>query len=279
MVARVKSYKAGFVTVRFQHHVPTHTLADILALKEKTGHSTVAVTEDGTADGKLLGIVTSRDYRVSRMEHRYPGFRIHDARLTSSSRRLPIPRLKEANDIIWEHKLNSLPADRRQPAPGLYGVPQGLRPAQGKPQRAARQAEALCRRRRHQHPRLRAARSRAGRGGRGRAVHRLLRGLLRVAEAARLPGSARTTATPSRSARATLWIATASVSWQKAGADFVKVGIGGGSICITREHEGHRPRSGDCADRGCRGARRILSRRPASTSRSAPTAASCTIIT
>ena len=28
----------------------------------------MAVTDDGTANGKLLGIVTSRDYRVSRME-------------------------------------------------------------------------------------------------------------------------------------------------------------------------------------------------------------------
>ena len=66
MVARVKNYKAGFV-VSDSNIRPDQTLADILALKEKTGHSTVAVTEDGTATGKLLGIVTSRDYRVSRM--------------------------------------------------------------------------------------------------------------------------------------------------------------------------------------------------------------------
>ena len=66
MVARVKSYKAGFV-VSDSNITPDGTLADILALKEKTGHSTVAVTDDGTATGKLLGIVTSRDYRVTRM--------------------------------------------------------------------------------------------------------------------------------------------------------------------------------------------------------------------
>ena len=64
MVAAVKGYKAGFV-VSSSNIRPDQTLADILALKEKTGHSTVAVTEDGTANGKLLGIVTSRDYRVS----------------------------------------------------------------------------------------------------------------------------------------------------------------------------------------------------------------------
>lgn len=67
MVKRVKSYKAGFVT-SVSNIKPDQTLADILALKEKTGHSTVAVTDDGSANGKLIGIVTSRDYRVSRMD-------------------------------------------------------------------------------------------------------------------------------------------------------------------------------------------------------------------
>ena len=52
-------------------------------------------------------------------------------------------------------------------------------------------AQALCGRRRHQHPRLCRARSGSGRGGRGRSVHRLLRGLLRVAEAAPWHGYAR----------------------------------------------------------------------------------------
>ena len=66
MVARVKSYKAGFV-VSDSNISPDATLRDILALKEKTGHSTVAVTEDGTPNGRLVGIVASRDYRVSRM--------------------------------------------------------------------------------------------------------------------------------------------------------------------------------------------------------------------
>ena len=71
MVARVKSYKAGFV--RSDSNIsPDATLSDILALREQTGHSTVAVTEDGTADGRLVGIVTSRDYRVSRMAPETP---------------------------------------------------------------------------------------------------------------------------------------------------------------------------------------------------------------
>ena len=60
MVQRAKSYKAGFV-VSDSNITPESTLKDILALKEKTGHSTVAVTTDGTAQGKLVGIVTSRE--------------------------------------------------------------------------------------------------------------------------------------------------------------------------------------------------------------------------
>ena len=107
MVARVKGYKAGFVTSDSNLR-PDHTLADVLALKEKTGHSTVAVTEDGTPTGKLLGIVTGRDYRVSRMELHTPV----SAFMTPRERLITAPAdttLKTANDIIWDHKLNSLP--------------------------------------------------------------------------------------------------------------------------------------------------------------------------
>ena len=107
MVARVKAYKAGFI-VSDSNIKPDQTLADILALKEKTGHSTVAVTDDGTATGKLLGIVTSRDYRISRMstEEKVESF------MTPFDKLITAPAdttLKEANNIIWDHKLNSLP--------------------------------------------------------------------------------------------------------------------------------------------------------------------------
>ncbi|MGN0759289.1 MAG: IMP dehydrogenase, partial [Candidatus Ventricola sp.] len=107
MVAAVKGYKAGFVTSNLNIR-PDQTLADIIALKEKTGHSTVAVTEDGTANGKLLGIVTSRDYRVSRMDTSTPV----SSFMTPLDKLITAPEgtsLKEANDIIWDHKLNSLP--------------------------------------------------------------------------------------------------------------------------------------------------------------------------
>ena len=107
MVARVKGYKAGFVTSA-SNLTPENTLADVLALKEKNGFSTVAITEDGTPNGKLLGIVTSRDYRVSRMS---PEDKVADF-MTPREKLITAPAnttLKEANNIIWDHKLNSLP--------------------------------------------------------------------------------------------------------------------------------------------------------------------------
>ena len=107
MVARVKGYKAGFVTSA-SNLTPDATLADVLALKARNGFSTVAITADGTANGKLLGIVTSRDYRVSRMEKtdKVCSFMTPREKLVTA----PLgTTLKEANDIIWDNKLNSLP--------------------------------------------------------------------------------------------------------------------------------------------------------------------------
>ena len=107
MVKRAKDYKAGFV--RSDSNLrPDQTLADVIALREKTGHSTMAVTADGTPEGKLLGLVTSRDYRVSRMA---PDTRV-DTFMTPLEKLIYAPEgtsLREANDIIWDHKLNQLP--------------------------------------------------------------------------------------------------------------------------------------------------------------------------
>ena len=107
MVARVKSYKAGFVTSA-SNVMPDQTLADILDLKARNGYSTVAVTHDGSPNGKLLGIVSSRDYRVSRMstDEKVADFMTPLEKLVTAPAETS---LKEANDIIWEHKLNSLP--------------------------------------------------------------------------------------------------------------------------------------------------------------------------
>lgn len=107
MLRRVKSHKAGFV-ISDSNIRPDQTLSDILELKERTGHSTVAVTDDGTPRGRFLGIITSRDYRVSRLSR--------DAKVSEFM--TPIEHiihakegisLSEANDVIWDNKLNALP--------------------------------------------------------------------------------------------------------------------------------------------------------------------------
>ena len=107
MVRRVKSHKAGFVKSDSNIR-PDQTLADILALKERSGHSTVAVTDDGTAEGRMVGLVTSRDYRVSRLplDTKVSEF------MTPFEKLITAPdgvSLSEANDILWDHKLNALP--------------------------------------------------------------------------------------------------------------------------------------------------------------------------
>ncbi len=107
MVAKVKGAKAGFVPSDSNVR-PDDTLDDILAMKEKSGHSTVAVTDDGTAHGKLVGIVSSRDYRVSRMDksEKVSAFMTPLEKLIIAKDGIT---LSEANDIIWDNKLNSLP--------------------------------------------------------------------------------------------------------------------------------------------------------------------------
>ena len=235
MVARVKNYKSGFV-VSASNVTPENTLADILDLKERNGFSTVAVTEDGTANGKLLGIVTSRDYRISRMstdmkvkEFMTPLEKLVTAPASTS--------LKEANDIIWDHKLNALPivdndgrlmyfvfrkdyaSHKENPLEMLdnekrYMVGAGINSrdyAERIPALVAAGADVLCIDSSEgyscwQKKTIEWVRENYGDSvkiGAGNVVDR--EGFLFLAEA---------------------------------GADFVKVGIGGGSICITRETKG-----------------------------------------
>ncbi|MDX9888352.1 MAG: IMP dehydrogenase [Anaerovoracaceae bacterium] len=107
MIKRVKSHKAGFVKSD-SNIKPDQTLADILKLKDRSGHSTVAVTDDGTPGGKVLGIVTSRDYRVSRMDpkEKVSSFMTPFEKLVYGKEGIS---LSEANDMLWDNKLNALP--------------------------------------------------------------------------------------------------------------------------------------------------------------------------
>ncbi len=235
MVAKVKAYKAGFVQSD-SNITPDSTLADILAIKKVTGHSTFAVTEDGTPTGKLLGIVTSRDYRISRM----------DLQTKAADFMTPLEKLitakegtslSECNNIIWDHRLNALPIlsenghmkyfvfrkdyenHKENPDELLdqhkrYVVGAGINTRdyeQRIPALLAAGADVLCIDSSEgfsewQKRTLQFVREKYGDSvkiGAGNVVDR--EGFLFLAES---------------------------------GADFVKVGIGGGSICITRETKG-----------------------------------------
>ncbi len=107
MVAKVKNHKAGFV-VSDSNLKPENTLNDVINLVNEKGHSTLAITDNGECNGKLLGVVTGRDYRISRMSL---DTQVKDF-MTPIEKLITAPKdtnLKTANDIIWEHKLNSLP--------------------------------------------------------------------------------------------------------------------------------------------------------------------------
>ncbi len=235
MVARVKSYKAGFV-VSASNLTPEHSLKDVLALKEEKGFSTIAITDDGTATGKLLGIVTSRDYRVSRMngDEKVATF------MTPLEKLVVAPAettLKEANDIIWEHKLNSLPIVDRDGRLMYFVFRKDYSSHKDNPM------ELLDKHKRYL----------VGAGINTRDYAERVPALLDAGVDVLCIDS---------SEGYTCWQAN-TIKWvrekygesvkigagnvvdrdgfmflAKAGADFVKVGIGGGSICITRETKG-----------------------------------------
>lgn len=107
MVKKVKKFKAGFVTSD-TNLTPEHTLADLINLSHKTGHTTVGITDDGTPNGKLMGMVTSRDYRIEKdpSDKKIKEFMTPFSKLTVGELGMT---LSEANTLIWKHKLNTLP--------------------------------------------------------------------------------------------------------------------------------------------------------------------------
>lgn len=235
MVRKVKKYKAGFV-ISDSNLKPTDTLQDVLYLKERSGHSTMAVTADGTSAGKLLGIVTSRDYRTTRdsLDKNVEEFMTPAKSLIVGYEGIT---LTEANDIIWQHKLNALPIvdedfnlvymvfrkdyseDKENPRSLLdsrkrYIVGAGINSRDYKervPALVEAGADILCIDSSEgfsewQSDTIRWIKEKYGdsvKVGAGNVVER--EGFRYLADA---------------------------------GADFVKIGIGGGSICITREQKG-----------------------------------------
>ena len=235
MVARVKGYKAGFV-VSASNLTPENTLADVLALKERNGFSTVAITDDGTATGKLLGIVTGRDYRVSRMDvnEKVSSFMTPREKLITAP---AATTLKEANDIIWDHKLNSLPIVDENDHLMYFVFRKDYSSHKANPQ------ELLDSKKRYL----------VGAGINTRDYATRVPALLEAgADVLCIDSSEgfscwqkKTIAWIRENYGDTVKVGAGNVVDRdgfrflaEAGADFVKVGIGGGSICITRETKG-----------------------------------------
>ena len=201
MVRKVKKFKAGFV-VSDSNLTPNHTLKDVIALVKKTGHSTIGITEDGTPNGKLLGMVTSRDYRVEKDDPATPvkEFMTPFSKLIVGELGVT---LKEANQIIWEHKLNTLPIIDQNQNLQYFVFRKDYDSHHENPNELSGKDKTLL----------------VGAGINTRDYKE------------RVPDK--------------LLVGAGNVVDQEgfnylveAGADFVKVGIGGGSICITREQKG-----------------------------------------
>ena len=235
MVAKVKSHKAGFV-VSASNLTPENTLADVLELKERNGFSTVAITHDGSANGKLLGIVTGRDYRISRMD---PSEKVATF-MTPVEKMITAPAdttLKAANDIIWEHKLNSLPIVDDRGHLMYFVFRKDYASHKANPQ------ELLDAKKRYL----------VGAGINTRDYATRIPALLEAgADVLCIDSSEgytcwqeKTIAWVREKYGDSVKIGAGNVVDRdgflflaKAGADFIKVGIGGGSICITRETKG-----------------------------------------
>ena len=235
MVKRVKDYKAGFV--KSDSNVrPDQTLADIIALKEKYGHSTIAVTEDGTAEGKMVGLVTSRDYRVSRMDPSTPV-----SEFMTPFEKLVVAEdgvsLKEANDILWDNKLNALPVVDKEQRLQAFVFRKDYDSHKTNP------LEVLDEHKRYL----------VGAGINTRDYEQRVPALVEAgADIFTIDSSegysewqSRTIAWIREKYGDTVKVGAGNVVDAEgfrfladAGADFVKIGIGGGSICITREQKG-----------------------------------------
>lgn len=235
MVERVKKYKAGFVA-NDSAISPNQTLKDILDLKQQTGHTTVAVTEDGSLTGRLLGIVTSRDYRVSRsnLDDKVCDFMTPIDKVISAGEGLT---LSEANDILWEHKLNSLPIIDKNGNMVAFVFRKDYDMHKENP------LELLDSQKRYM----------TGAGINTRDYEQRVPALLEAgADVLCIDSSEGFTEWQRRTLQ---WIrknygdevkvgggnvvdAEGFRFLAEAGADFVKIGIGGGSICITREAKG-----------------------------------------
>ena len=235
MVRKVKKHKAGFV-VSDANLTPEHTLRDVIEIKERTGFSTIGITHDGTPNGKLLGMVTSRDYRPSRtpLDTKIKDIMTPFEKLVVGKEGI---NLDEANDIIWDNKVNALPIIDDEQRLKYFVFRKDYDNHKDNPN------ELL-----DEHKRLLVG---AGINSRDYAerVPKLIEAGVDVLCIDSSDGFSEYQADTIKFIRDnygdTVKVGAGNIVdaegfnyLAEAGADFIKVGIGGGSICITREQKG-----------------------------------------
>ncbi len=235
MIRKVKKYKAGFV-ISDANLTPEHSLKDVIELKDRTGFSTIGITHDGTSNGKLLGMVTSRDYRPSRdnLDKKVKEFMTPFAKLVIGKYGIS---LDEANDIIWDNKINTLPVIDEKQHLKYFVFRKDYDNHKNNPDELLDERKSLL--------------VGAGINTRDYAerIPRLVDAGVDVLCIDSSDGFSEWQQETIRFVRDTygdrVKIGAGNVVDQDgfryladAGADFIKVGIGGGSICITREQKG-----------------------------------------
>ena len=223
MVRKVKKFKAGFV-ISDSNLTPENTLADVIALVQRTEHSTIGVTDDGTPNGKLLGMVTSRDYRAEKdsPDKKVKEFMTPFSKLIVGELGMT---LSEANQIIWDHKLNTLPIIDKEQNLQYFVFRKDYDSHRDNPKELSGSDKKLL-------------------VGAGINTRDYMERVPALVEAGVDVLCIDSSDGYSEWQQATLLGAGNVVDKEgfdylvEAGADFIKVGIGGGSICITREQKG-----------------------------------------
>ncbi|MDR1336020.1 MAG: IMP dehydrogenase [Tannerella sp.] len=235
MVRKVKKFKAGFV-ISDSNLTPEDTLADVLRTVKRTGHSTIGVTHDGTCNGKLLGLVTSRDYRTEKdpMDMKVRNFMTPFSKLIVGQSGVS---LSEANQTLWEHKLNTLPIIDRDQNLVYFVFRKDYDSHRDNPDELSDETKQLI----------------VGAGINTRDCHERVPALVEAGVDVLCIDSSdgysewqqETLQWIKRTYGDSVPVGAGNVVDSDgfrylvaAGADFIKVGIGGGSICITREQKG-----------------------------------------
>ncbi len=104
LIEKVKRYKNGFISDPITLS-PNHLISDLDKIKQKYGFSGIPITEDGTRNSKLIGMVTNRDVDFEKDRTR-PLHEVMTKDLIIGKEGI---ELREANEILRTSKKGKLP--------------------------------------------------------------------------------------------------------------------------------------------------------------------------